>query len=74
MKERFDPPDEPRVPARARFLLASREAMRCCLAERRLVGGTALPEDGRPLGRLDVIAISLVWWCVAVVYSAGSSA
>src|ERR1700690_4125397 len=50
------PPPEPRVLARARDRFASRLARRCCRAERRLVGGTLLPEEWRPLGRLEVIA------------------
>jgi hypothetical protein len=49
-------PPELRVPARERVLFASRAARRCCLAERRVVGGTPPPLEGRPLGRLDVIA------------------
>jgi hypothetical protein len=53
-------PLDPRVPARDRARFASRFARRCCLAERRLVGGTLPPEDERPLGRFDVIVMALV--------------
>jgi hypothetical protein len=72
----FDPL-EPRVLARVRFLFASRWARRCCLAERRLVGGTPPPLEGRPLGRLDVIALDprvLIDWSAGQVSSSASAA
>src|ERR1035437_6104796 len=54
-----DPP-EPRVPARFRARFASRLRRRCGRAERRVVGGWALPAVERSPGALDVIAFSLV--------------
>src|SRR5665811_1349301 len=55
ISELVPPPSDPRVLARVMARLALRLARRCWRAERRLVGGALLPEDGRPTGRLDVI-------------------
>src|SRR5450759_2219792 len=57
--ELIPPPPDPRVLARVMALFASRLARRCWRAERRLVGGALLPEEGRPAGRLDVMPSSL---------------